>query len=243
MKLDAIAARLEGLEEAILHRVLDRAQFAHNPAAYRPGGSGIAEAGERSLLLLRLRYQEEMDAVFGRFGVPEEQPWHRDLPRPKREAQLSRGGSEFSSQQLAVNLSTEVLDGYLGFLPQICAEGDDGHHGSAVELDVAAFQAIARRVHYGALYVARVKYQADPQSYDPLIASGDQEALLARLSRPEVEARIAQRIEAKADALQATVNPTVRRRVGTGPLVRLFQELVIPLTKSGEVAVLLAKGT
>ncbi len=240
MNLDAIAARLEGLEEAILHRLLDRAQFAHNAAAYRPRSSGIADAGERSLLQLRLRYQEEMDAMFGRFGVPEEQPWHRDLPEPRREAQLSGGSSGFSAGQLAVNLSTEILDGYLGFLPRICADTDDGHHGSSVELDVAAFQAIARRVHYGALYVARVKYQADPEAYDALIAVRDRDALMARLSRPEVEERIRRRVSAKAEALQATVNPLVRRRIPAEPLVALFTELVIPLTKSGEVAVLLA---
>lgn len=243
MGLDAIAARLEGLEEAILHRLLDRAQFSHNPGAYVARGSGIAGEEQRSLLQLRLRYQEEMDAVFGRFGVPEEQPWHTDLPVPRREAQLSRDNAGFSRAQLSVNLSRQVLDGYLGFLPRICAAGDDGHHGSAVELDVAAFQAISRRVHYGALYVARVKYQADPGAYDALITASDEAGLLARLSRPEVEARIAQRVADKAEALQARVNPLVRRRVDPVPLVQMFQELVIPLTKAGEVAVLLAQSS
>ena len=88
LDLALIAAYLEGLEETIIHRLIDRAQFKANPRAYEAGRSGFSDAHGESLYDLRLRFHEEMDAAFGRFKVPEERPYHRDLGEPRRSVTL-----------------------------------------------------------------------------------------------------------------------------------------------------------
>jgi len=52
--LDKIATDLEGLEETIIARLIDRAQFRRNRLAYQPGKSGFKGETELSLFALRL---------------------------------------------------------------------------------------------------------------------------------------------------------------------------------------------
>ena len=118
LNLSTIAAQLEGLEETIIQKLIDRAQFAANAAAYRPGESGFASAGDKSLFDLRLRYQEEMDAAFGRFKVPEERPFHSDLPDPHRGGGISfiPGVHPGGGQRLKPGRSKNGEGGFLSIL-------------------------------------------------------------------------------------------------------------------------------
>ncbi len=236
LDLNLIAAHLEGLEETIIHKLIDRAQFAPNPNAYRPGESGFRGAGGKSLFDMRIRYQEEMDAAFARYLVPEERPMHRDLPPPRREAQLSPTPLEIDDVD-RVNVTPQIVSGYLAFLPRLCdvEPEDDGQHGSSVEHDVLAIQAIARRVHYGALYVAESKYRGASELFARLLAAGDREAILRNITRPEVEERILLRVSQKVDYVQATINTAVRRRIDHEVVLDLYRDLIIPLTKEGEL--------
>ncbi len=240
LDLDRIAARLEGLEETIILRLIDRAQFRANRVVYERGRSGFEGAGEESLFELRLRYHEEMDAVFGRFRVPEERPFTAGLPAARRRVVLAE--HELAIDDLeAVNLSADIRASYLALIPRICAAGDDAQYGSSVEHDVHALQAIGRRIHFGAMYVAEAKYRSDPQGYRRLIAARDTAALEARLTRPEVELRIVDRVGEKAASLQARVNVTVRIEVDPAAVQGYYREAVIPLTRRGEVLYLLAR--
>lgn len=241
LDLSLIAAHLEGLEETIIHRLIDRAQFAANPVAYEKGRSGFAGGGPQSLFDMRLRHQEEMDAVFGRYSVPEERPFHRDLPGASREVTLPESPLQIDDLD-AVNLTPQIVAGYQSFLPRLCGLGcdhyqvdDDGQYGSSVEHDVLAIQAIARRVHFGALYVAESKYAADPAGFDRLIDAGDRDGVIAGITRPEVEERILRRVAEKVDYVQATINTTVRRTIDSALVLGLYRDLVIPLTKEGEL--------
>ncbi|MFW6289191.1 MAG: chorismate mutase [Spirochaetota bacterium] len=237
LDLTLIAAHLEGLEETIIHRLVDRAQFASNARAYAAGESGFEGAGNRSLFDLRLRYQEEMDAVFGRYHVPEERPFHRDLPESRRTVSLPDNPLRIADFDL-VNVTPQIVEGYKGFLPRLgraSASTDDGQYGSSVEHDVLAIQAIARRVHFGALYVAESKYAADPAAFDGLRAERRRDAILARITRPEVEQRILTRVAEKVDFIQSTINSTVRRRLDPELVLDLYRDLIIPLTKDGEL--------
>ena len=92
-ELHLIAAQLEGLEETIITKLIDRAQFKANLVAYEAGKSGFDGAENESLFDLRLRYHEEMDAYFGRFCVPEERPF---TPGPSF-AKTQRHASSFLS--------------------------------------------------------------------------------------------------------------------------------------------------
>ena len=241
--LNVIAARLEGLEETIIHRLIDRAQFRRNPAAYSPGDSGFNDAGDRSLFDLRLRYQEEMDAAFGRFEVPEERPFHAGLPAPHRKAAPPNSPLDRTATA-AVNCTPAIVAQYLEFVPTLCESGDDGHYGSSVEHDVLAIQAIGRRVHYGALYVAESKYRADPEQYAAAAetaAVGDQTALMNLITRAEVEERILRRVSEKVDYLQVSRNPVARRRVDPQAVLKLYRDTIIPMTKKGEIDYLLVR--
>ncbi len=237
--LSLIALQLEGLEETIISRLIDRAQFRRNGQAYLAGRSGFAGEPDRSLFALRLRYQEEIDSLFGRFEVPEERPFTRDLPPPRREVHLPPSPLRIDRHD-DVNLTGEILERYLQMLPRLCPEGDDGQYGSSVEHDVSALQAIGRRIHYGALFVAESKFRGDPDGYRRLIADGDVAGIEERLTRREVEERILVRVREKVEGWQASANPKIRNLVPSGEVVSFYRETVIPLTKRGEVQYLLS---
>lgn len=240
LSLPLVAARLEALEETIIMRFLDRAQFAINRIAYTPGKSGFEGAGEESLFELRLASQERMDAEFGRFMVPEERPVSEALPAPRRKVHLPHLPLGVSDANI-VRRSPEIRDAYLEIIPSLCNDDDDGQYGSAVEHDVYTIQAIARRVHYGALYVAEAKYRERSNEYRDAARSGDREALRSMLTRADVEARILERLEKKVRDLQIDVNKDVRRVIGSDVIVSFYRNTIIPLTKSGQISYLMAR--
>jgi chorismate mutase len=238
LSIDIIAAHLEGLEETVIFKLIDRAQFCVNERVYRPGESGFEGEKKRSLFHLRLLFHEKMDAQFGRFCVPEERPFFPRLPKPKRTARLPETGlgiSDFNT----VNLMHDIVAGYLALVPRICRNGDDGHYGSSVEHDVYAVQAIARRVHYGSLYVAESKFRAEPEVLASLIREGNRTAILEKLTRRDVEERIVLRIKEKAAAAQAKVNRAIRHCVDAEIIAEFYRDVIVPLTKKGEVLYLI----
>ncbi len=237
-ELGKITTLLEGLEETIIFKLIDRAQFRCNPVIYLPGRSGFAGALQQSLFSLRLRGQEEMDARFGRFCVAEERPFCTRLPRPRRKVSLPPTGLCIEDIN-SINLSERILGAYLGLVSKICRKGDDGHYGSSVEHDVYALQAIARRIHYGALYVAESKFRSNPDRYVQFIKTKNIRGLFSMLTRAGVEDKILQRIRGKMDKAQAHVNPTTRHIIDPAVVFRFYRDAVIPLTKRGEVLYLL----
>lgn len=238
--LNDIATRLGGLEEAIIHKLLDRAQFCQNAEAYEPGSSGFLPQEAASLFELRLLYQEQMDAAFGRYLVPEERPFYQGLPPAKRPLLLPDSDLCIGDFDL-INVSGKILVAYLDLLPQLCRSGDDGHHGSSVEHDVIALQALARRVHFGALFVAESKYQARPDLFQPLIEARDEDGLLTALTRPEQEAAVLVRVREKTAAIQALSDPHSRHLVSPEVLSNTYRDWIIPLTKEGQVRYLLQR--
>jgi chorismate mutase len=240
VSLELVAARLEGLEETIITKLIDRAQFRRNAVAYQPGRSGFEDAGNESLFELRLRYQEEIDAVFGRFTVPEERPFSRDLPSPKRRVHPPNNPLRIEDYD-RVNLTPQITAEYLSLLDELCPEGDDAQYGSSVEHDVFAVQAISRRIHFGAFYVAESKFRAEADKYRSLIEAGNAGGIETALTRKEVEQRVLHRVSEKVQRLQSRVNTAVRTRIDPGLVLRFYRSVIIPLTKQGEVTYLLAR--
>jgi chorismate mutase len=236
--LPAIAARLEGLEETIISKLIDRAQFKLNESVYIPGKSGFAGKSKHSLLTLRLRAQEQMDSLFGRFIIPEERPWSKRLPSPRRAIDLGDTGLAIADFNV-LNLTSAIVGQYVPFVRIICKNGDDGHYGSSVEHDVYAIQAIARRIHFGSFYVGESKYRGEPGVYRALAAAGDLDAIISKLTRPQVEERILERIREKTATAQVHANPRVRHIIDPETMVAFYRDTVIPLTKKGEALYLL----
>jgi len=238
LNLDYIASRLEGLEETIIHKLIDRAQWCANDAAYAAGQSGFAGEDSRSLFELRLFYHEEMDAKFGRFCVPEERPFNSVLPKPQRAVSIPETGLYVKNFD-CINLTQSILRSYLLMLPNICPAGDDGQYGSSVEHDVYAVQAIARRIHFGALYVAESKFRADENGYSQLIAANDTNALLQKLTRKDVEDKIIARVKDKVKSAQAKINKSVRNALSPVAIITYYKDFLIPVTKQGQILYLM----
>jgi chorismate mutase len=215
LELDIVAATLEGLEETIISKLIDRAQFRVNEAVYMPGKSGFAGEDGRSLFDLKLRYQEEMDALFGRFCVSEERPFTTNLPAPRRRMPPGDTGLAVADFNI-VNLSADIRMAYTALVREICADGDDGHYGSSVEHDVYAMQALSRRIHYGSFYVAECKYRQEPDVYQTLIDARDTGSIMERLTRKPVEDAIIGRVREKVAYAQARVNTRVRICIDPG---------------------------
>jgi chorismate mutase len=241
LNLDTIAATLEGLEETIIYRLIDRAQFKTNDRVYMPGQSGFSNGNDdKSLFELRLQYHEEIDARFGRFCVPEERPFCKDLPSKQREVKIPDPGLHISNYDL-VNLTQQIKQMYVDFIPKFCLPGNDLQYGSSVEIDVYALQAICRRIHYGALYVAECKYRNNPDAYKKLIAKEDRGGILELLTRKEIEMKIIERVKSKVAHVQSGVNLKVRRVIDPDVILTFYNEHIIPLTKEGEVLYLLKR--
>lgn len=98
-----------------------------------------------------------------------------------------------------------------------------------------ALQAIARRIHFGSLYVAESKYQSDKTKYQNMIEAQDRKGLLAALTRTEVEEKILKRVADKVEHIQAEINPAVRRRIPSEEIMAFYRNSIIPLTKEGQV--------
>ncbi len=240
LDLTTIAATLESLEETIIFKLIDRAQFALNACIYRSGESGFVPSTSESLFSLRMTHQERMDALFGRFMVPEERPFSLGLPAPMRTGILPDTGLHLDDMN-AINVNHILLHDYTSFLPSLCGAGDDKQYGSSVEHDVYAIQAIARRIHYGSLYVAESKYQKDPAKYQTLIKANDESALWHKLTRADVEEAILVRIRNKAQSIQATIRTDLRIQISPELLVDFYRTVIIPLTKKGEIRYLMAR--
>jgi chorismate mutase len=238
ISLSEISQKLESYEETIVFKLIDRAQYAVNEVIYEPGKSGFKGAGDNSLLELRIRFQEQMDIQFGKFCVPEERPFIKSFSTPRRKAMINDRGILIEDCNV-VNLTADIMKEYRSLVPLFCAPGDDGHYGSSVEHDVYALQAISRRIHFGSLYAAESKFSSDPEGFGQLIVARDEDALLKRLTRKDVEEKIIERIREKTVSTQATVNRAIRRVVEPDVIANFYRECLIPLTKKGQVQYLL----
>jgi chorismate mutase len=236
--LNELSAFLGNLEEAIIWRLIGRAQFRHNPRVYEAGGSGFPNELSGSLFDVRLRYQERMDAVFGRYTAAEERPYSARLP-PAQRVCSERPDPRFPiGDYNLVNLMPEIVLSYREFVPKICRPGRDGHYGSSVEYDVFAVQALGRRIHYGSFYVAERKYLDAPGFYRELTAGADTGALISALTRPEVEEATLRRVREKAKSLQGRASPS-RVRLDPDAVSGFYRDTIMPLTREGEARYLM----
>lgn len=238
LDLTFIASRLESLEETIISKLIDRAQFCVNETIYTLGKSGFEGEDRRCLFDLRMHYHEQMDAAFGRFCVPEERPFTRNLPEPRRQVTLPDTGLHIDNFEV-VNFAGPIRTDYMTLVKQICHPGDDAQYGSSVEHDVYSIQAISRRIHYGAFYVAECKYTGNRETFDPLIDARDSAEILKLITRKEVEENIVNRVYQKTTETQKNVNRSIRTIVDPEVVVTFYRNTVIPLTKQGEIAYLL----
>ncbi|HUV08328.1 MAG TPA: chorismate mutase [Spirochaetia bacterium] len=261
MDLETAAKQLEKFEDSIITAIIERAQYKANLILYErePGEPGVAGTQQESLFELWLNRWEMMESSLGGFDQPEERPFQRipfrqDLPTSKRAhrglgSASGIGVKPENSPSIepeikihhfeSINLTAEIRRSYLELVPRICARGDDGKYGVSAVRDIIALKDMARRIHFGALYVAELKYRDNPSLMKSLIEEGKSGHLLQAITRADVEEEIVRRVEKKAAAIQTESDRRIRTFVAPDILASLYRDTIFPLTKRGEVTYLL----
>ena len=264
MDLSTVAKKLELLEESVIYRFLDRVQLAFHPGLYQNKANTANISDENSLLGLRLRAHEAMEQEFGRYSVAEEFPfsaahsvpeakkplaiseaiWQKLVPQEQRHKTPVAAELPLSLARIReISQCRGILAAYLDFLPRYCAQTDDMQYGSALEYDVMLLQAISRRIHYGAIYVAETKFQQNEAALRKIFAEQTdalEQKILALITRTEVERKILKRVFTKTQAIQYGGREQGLQRHYLEPQsVRdFYADCIIPLTKRGELAYL-----
>jgi len=205
--LNIIRNRLEALEETIVFRLLDRAQFKLNLPVYETGA--ILDCMHKS--------NEEICGKFGRFNAIEEKPFF-----------------DFSNKN-DINLTAQIRKNYYDFLYHLCENGDDGEYGSTAETDIAALLAISKRIHYGAFFIAECKFQENTSGFTEAILANNREKVLEMLTNRQTEERILLRVFEKCEKIQSAYTSQYRKTIDPQIVREFYKNTIIPLTIEGEV--------
>ena len=227
---------LTRLEETIIFELIERAQFKRNDIIYQPGFFGPSLGGE-SLVGFHLLEIEKVHARIRRYTSPDELPFSRNLPAPVLPLLYY---AENPLQPNTVNSNARIRGIYEEeIVPYICRSGDDNQYGSSSMCDVTCLQALSKRIHYGK-FVAESKYRDDPDGYRPLCASGDQDGLMKKITDPEVEEQVLERVAFKADTYCRELSGDGGDpKINPGRVVDIYRQWIIPLNKEVQVEYLL----
>ncbi|KAI0354918.1 chorismate mutase [Trametes cingulata] len=268
LSLDRIRSILVRLEDTIIFSLIERAQFAHNPRAYRRGEfQELKDIGfTGSWLEWFLKETETFHAKARRYTSPDEYPFTdpAELPPPI----LKPRPHPPILYPNKINVNASILSFYVqSIVPRITRQAtlalsalkrasgitgddefeDDGNYGSAAFVDLEVLQAISKRVHYGK-FVSESKFRDDPAAFIPHIQSRNRDALAALITKPEVEKKLLQRLRKKANLYALNFTPdgeplddTAQRKIDVDGVVELYEHYIIPLTKEVEVDYLLVR--
>jgi chorismate mutase len=236
--LNSIRSTLIRQEETIIFALIERAQYRRNRAIYDPN-SGLNLLGPNgtpfSFFQWMLLETEKLHAKVRRYTSPEE---HAFFPQTLPEPILS----ELTFPQLLVSTKSEVdvnpdvLQWYCAdLINDLCLDGDDEQHGSSVLCDIAAIQAISKRIHFGK-FVAESKFLTDPETYSKLAKERDVKGLIDMLTNVEVEQRVLRRSSLKASTYgQDITGETEGYKVNPSLISNIYRDMIIPFNKEVQV--------
>ncbi|GLC42678.1 hypothetical protein PLESTB_001126400 [Pleodorina starrii] len=260
LSLANIRSSLIRQEDTIIFSFIERAQFCRNLPVYTPDAipvPGFDRCGRRySLLEYVLRETERLHGSVRRYTSPDEHAFYPgDLP-PLVLPPITYPSVLHSCAE-GININDRILRIYVeDILPGLTAPGDDFNYGSTATLDVPCLQALSKRIHYGK-FVAEAKFLAKPEEYSALIRAGDAAGIMELLTDREVERRVVERVRRKAatfgqDVTEAgpaaaagsnggSADGGSRLKVSPDLVARVYEEIVMPLTKDVEVLYLLRR--
>eukprot|EP00041_Stephanoeca_diplocostata_P037357 m.1409480 g.1409480 ORF g.1409480 m.1409480 type:complete len:959 (+) comp25022_c1_seq68:236-3112(+) len=237
-------------EETIIFALIERAQFGVNPKVYaKDSGAGLGASEEfarananGSFLDFMLMETEKLHSLVRRYTAPDEQAFFPEqLPKPILPTRLS---AEMSLVPNSININRKIKAVYVNrILPQMCTTQDDKNYGSSAVTDIAALQALSKRIHYGK-FIAEAKFQANEEKYSKLIAAHDAVGLMAELTKPTVEKQVLERVRLKASTYGSDPQQSSDKRdykVAPDLIMQLYKDFVMPLTKEVQVAYLLQR--
>jgi len=161
----------------------------------------LLEEEELSFLDFMLTGTEALHSTVRRYESPQEHAFFASR-LPKRSNSLADlKFPDLLSEDADVNninWSKILHDKYRDVIvPAIAVKGDDEQHGSTVVADIAALQALSKRVHFGK-FVAESKYRSDPEGFQKLIDNDDADGVMALLTNSAVEEQVCTRAMLKA---------------------------------------------
>ncbi|KAG2454975.1 hypothetical protein HYH02_000801 [Chlamydomonas schloesseri] len=256
LSLANIRSSLIRQEDTIIFSFIERAQFCRNLPVYTPDAipvPGFDRCGRRySLLEYVLRQTEQLHGSVRRYTSPDEHAFFPDDLPPLVLPPITYP-SVLDPCADSINTNDQILRVYVDdILPGLTAPGDDFNYGSSATLDVPCLQALSKRIHYGK-FVAEAKFLAKPEEYSALIRAGDADGIMALLTDKEVERRVVERVRRKVATFgqDVTENGTAttgtngdgapRLKVSPDLVARVYEEIVMPLTKEVEVIYLLRR--
>ncbi|QID88479.1 chorismate mutase aro7 [Saccharomyces pastorianus] len=244
LNLQNIRNELVRMEDTIIFKFIERSHFATCPSVYKEQHPGLTIPNfEGSFLNWVLLNLEITQSRIRRFESPDETPFFPDkiqksfLPSVNYPQILAPYAPE-------VNYNDKIKDVYIEkIIPLISRkDGDDSNNfGSVATSDIECLQSLSRRIHFGK-FVAEAKFQSDIPLYTKLIKDKDVERIMENITNSAVEEKILERLTKKAEVYG--VDPTNKKgekRITPEYLVKIYKEIVIPITKEVEVEYLLRR--
>lgn len=149
-----------------------------------------------------------------------------------------------------MNVNPDILRSYREkVLPEACQrkeEGDRGetkeNYGSAACCDVLCLQALSRRIHFGK-FVAESKFKKETARFVSLIKNEDRQGIDDAITDAKVEAKVLERLRLKAKTYgtDPSTGEQGEEKINVEAVVKMYKEVVIPLTKVVEVEYLLQR--
>lgn len=196
---------------------------------------------------------ERLHSLVRRYDAPDEYPFfpqvlQRPMMAPLRYPKILHENN--------VNVNSIIKDKYIKeILPEACRDfgrTDRGetkeNYGSAATCDIACLQALSRRIHFGK-YVAESKFRKETDRFVALIKAEDRTGIDAAITDAKVEQKVLERLRLKAKTYgtdPSTANDgTDTGKINIDAVVKMYAQVVIPLTKVVEVEYLMQrlKGT
>ena len=243
LKLENIRNVLIRQEETIIFALVERAQFKQNKIIYEKAGIKLPNF-DGSFLDYILRGTEALHSTIRRYTSPDEHPFFKNLPEPV----LPIDAYDFPIKKTDVNINDQIKEIYINnIVPEVCEEGDDGQYGSSALCDLAALQALSKRIHYGK-FVAESKFLSDKEAYISLIKAKDKDGIMEKITNKAVEEKLLKRVALKAATYGREIDVTTsepeneNQKICPNLVVDIYKKWLIPLTKEVEVEYLLARG-
>lgn len=244
LNLQNIRDELVKMEDSIIFKFIERSHFATCKPVYLTGDSGCQIEGfDGSFLDWALMQMEIAHSQLRRFESPDETAFFPE--KLKKPILPSINYPEVLHHEAAkVNYNNTIKRVYIDQIVPLISKYDGDqkeNYGSVATRDIECLQSLSRRIHFGK-FVAEAKFRSDPELYTRLIRENDIDGLMAKITNSAVEEKIMERLTIKAKVYG--VDPTdvkSERRITPEYLVKIYKEIVIPITKEVEIEYLLRR--
>lgn len=244
LNLQNIRDELVKMEDTIIFNFIERSHYPTCPSVYAKKHPGLAIPNfDGSFLDWALLHMEMAHSQLRRFESPDETAFFPDklldpiLPSINYPQILATYAPQVNYNKKIKNIYENEI------VPLISKfDGDQPENfGSVATRDIECLQSLSRRIHFGK-FVAEAKFQADKELYTRLIQEKDIAGITENITNSAVEEKILLRLTTKAEVYG--VDPTNKegqRRITPEYLVKIYKEIVIPITKEVEIEYLLRR--